>query len=70
MHDTSRDPRTLLRAALDLLDDDHSLIAAAMVEGALSVLEREAVAAPAIDAIRYDGRAYGRAEFSGHRSCA
>jgi hypothetical protein len=70
MHDTLRDPRTLLRAALDLLGNEHSLIAAAMVEGALSVLERDALPAPAVEAIRYDGRAYRRAEFSGHRSCA
>lgn len=68
MPDSSRTARELLRAALDLLDDQQSLIAAAMVEGALSVLQRDAASSPAVGAARADG--YRRAEFGGHRSCA
>jgi len=41
-NESSRYARDLLRAAIDLLDDDESLTAVAMISGALDVLDRRA----------------------------
>jgi hypothetical protein len=43
-NETSRYACDLLRAALDLLDDESSLAAMAMISGAINVLERNTVA--------------------------
>lgn len=44
-NESSRCVRDLLRVALDLLDDEESLVAAAMISGAIEVLERRTVTA-------------------------
>ncbi|WP_232495834.1 hypothetical protein [Novosphingobium kaempferiae] len=68
-NDASR-ARDLLRIALELLEDDESLVAAAMISGAINVLEGNTSPAVAESGIHLKQFARPRLVTPDYRSCA
>jgi hypothetical protein len=69
-NDPARYARDLLRIALDLLDDEESLTAVAMISGAIEVLECKTEPAAFRSHAGWDQMARGAANANGRRSCA
>ncbi|WP_159979581.1 MULTISPECIES: hypothetical protein [unclassified Novosphingobium] len=68
--EASRQARDLLRMSLDLLDDEESLTAVAMISGALDLLERRAEPAALRPAMGWQHLAQRLPAGGGCRSCA
>ncbi len=62
--------RDLLRITLDLLDDDESLTAVAMIAGALDVLERKAEPVAMRTDVSWRHMAHHQVQMGHSRSCA
>ncbi|WP_148649513.1 hypothetical protein [Novosphingobium barchaimii] len=68
--EASRQARDLLRMSLNLLDDDESLTAVAMISGALDLLERRAEPAALRPAMAWQHLSQLQPLAGGCRSCA
>ncbi|WP_404476313.1 hypothetical protein [Novosphingobium sp. BL-52-GroH] len=69
-NEASRYARDLLRIAIDLLDDEESLTAVAMISGAIDVLERRAEPVILGRNVNWQHNAHRRGGLSNCRSCA
>ena len=68
--DATRYACDLLRIALDLLDDEESLAAAAMISGAIDVIERKTAPVPIRPGMNWVRLGPSRGARSECRSCA
>lgn len=69
-NEASRYARDLLQVALELLDDEESLTAAAMISGAIEMLERRAIPAAIVGDVNWSHMIHRHVGAVSCRSCA